>query len=91
MVVATHQITVRETTFGDVTAVCRSYEEQSGIQSHDFYARYGAGEFSTTVNGWSAMRWATYFEAYLRLRPEPDAAFTFDEAPHLSPGDLVPA
>ena len=87
----THQITTRELTFDRAAAVCRQYEEASGIFSADFYARYGKGEFcSSMVNGHEATRWAAYYRAYLELRPEADTAGEWD-APSDPADDLISA
>ena len=85
----THQIVTRQLTFDRAAAVCRHYEEASGIYSTDFYALHSKGDFcSTMVNGHEATRWAAYYRAYLDLRPEADTAGEWT-APSDPSGDLI--
>ncbi len=82
-----HRTNTQRLTFESTYALCRVFEKQNDMSSADFYDLYRKGEWVGTQAGFAASVWASHWETYLDLRPEPQPSFHIVHAPLRSPSD----
>ena len=84
-----HRILRREITFESAAAACLAFEQHNDMPSADFYRFYRKGEWVGSTSGFAASLWASWWEIYLELRPEPEASFLSFDAPLDAPNEQL--